>query len=309
LPLASKARAYLSQKLATDQSVPVAAFGLSVGGQTPEISDTQVQNWLDRTHQPFKYLCMLAVTLNSIRHPLSARAITCLRKRVLEIYSGVVDPNINTIRILLAVIHMAEMGQNADEITHALRRLPIDDGVRNRVSAIIRADSRLFIEFRDGFLAQTPTIDFLAFYLFAANKVGLTEAYIVDDKLKAQFSEFMKAWQNRESKVVNRIALAFLLLVSFVASVVAVFKVWWPISNGLYNWILSLTNNQLVESYLDDILKGIIALPIYAILGSALALWLHGDVSWSDIIGFEGVVKNARTVIRRALGRRDDNNV
>ena len=291
------AKNYLNLELprASNSNLPVIAFGLSIGGETPSLNDEQIKGWLSQTHRSFKGICMLAMTLSAMHHALSQQFVTNFQQEASKIYSGIISQNISTIRVLLAVIHMAEMGQNAEQITQSLRRLPIDESIRDRVSAVIRADSQLFIEFQDNQLTQNPTLDFITFYLFSANKLGLTKAYIIDNRLKTDFLTFAEEWGG-QSKAIHHVTLAILIMISLAASITVLVQIWWPLSNKLYEWSMKIWQDQpLITSYLDDLLKGIILLPVYLIIGAALGMWLHGRVKGNDIKP-ENIVANARTI-------------
>lgn len=306
LPLIAKAHEYLLQQ-PTDSlgpNLPLVLFGQTILKEKPSIGDPQIQAWLNRTQQPFKHLCLLAIALNELEHPLATVAVARLRDRVVEMHSVTVDPNISLIRVLLAVVHLAQMGEDGDQITEALDRLPIGDDTRSQISAVIRADSHLFVELRDEMLTDPPAIDLLSHYLFAASKLGLRDAYIVDDSLKTHFTVFLATWQHRQVRAINRNALAWLIAISSLFSIAALVSVWWPLSNWLYSWILQRSSSALVQSYLDDLLKAVILFPIYIVVGSALALWLRGQVALTDI-NPEGVTANVRAFVSQLLRRSD----
>lgn len=284
--LVVKAQQYLEKQIerCSDNEFPVVIFGLSlVRNNDLYLDDNRISDWLSRRHKPFVNLCLLAVALHRLSHPLVTDCVGLLQEAVFEAYTRTVNPNLSTIRILLAVIHMAEMGQSQEEIAATLRDFPLEESVRNRISAIIRADSRLFIEFRDGMLAQAPIISHLAYYLFAASELSLKNAYIISEPLKGQFEEFRKLVGRKSVKVVSPLPLVVVLAfsVAFVTLVLVWF--WWPRANNIYNMILNSTSNPLVQSYLDDTLKLLILIPLYVVCGSAAAIWLRGSVTWRDI--------------------------
>jgi hypothetical protein len=284
--LSTKAQQYLEDQLQQGLSseYPIILFGLSLARDgNIQVQEGTINNWLSRQQKPFAHLCLLTVALHSLGHPLFNQCAQALQGSAFENYVTTVAPNLSTIRVLLAVIHLAHIGQSSEEIETALSSLPLDKETREKVSAIIRADSRLFIEFRDGMLAQSPVVSHLAFYLFAAAKTSLRDAYIISGPLKDDFDEFRKSSDDVSVKVVARPVLAwFLLLFAALASFLLCLY-WWPLADKIYDWALTQTPNVLIQSYLDDVLKFFILLPLYVIYGSAMAVWLRGRIILKDL--------------------------
>jgi hypothetical protein len=301
--LTSQAGDYLEKKLQSISSrdFPLILFGLWMIGRTPQIDQTQIKEWLDRTHQPFKSLCMLAIALDALNHPLSKSAISRLRARILAIYFSAIAPNIATARILLAVVHMAEMGQDAEQITSALKNMPVEDEMRELISAVIRADSRLFIEFDDKSLTKPPVIEFLAFYLYAASLTGIDQAYLVTKSLKTQFTEWLKMYGNSNFRAIQQTPLTLLILLVLSGCVYILHELWWPLSNRIYEGTMSLLGESpLFESYLDDFLKWLVAIPVYCVVGFLAALWLYGKARLIDLRPGE-VTKNIKVIFQQTL--------
>lgn len=310
LKLAERAKAYLCDRLPdTNTSTldfPVVIFGLYQAGASPQITDVQIRHWLDRTHQPFHYLCMLAVTLKAWQHTSAQIAITYLQERVSSVYAETVAQNVSLVGILLSAIRMAEMGLSGDEITQTLHRIQSDETTPDQISAVITAGSKLLVEFNLNLSAHVPLIEGLVFYLFVANQLGLTEAYIIDDRQKAQFLEFTKVqMRGQRFRAVGSVEFASLVVIAFIVGVTAIYRIWWPISSEIYDWILTSSKNQLlVEIVATHALDGVILVPIYFVLGSALTLWLHGQVKWSDAVMPDKVISNALVLIRSIFDRR-----
>jgi hypothetical protein len=240
---------------------------------------------------------MQAVAMHDLDCPLSVGATNRFRMEVSGLYSSVVDSNISLVRALLAIIHMAAMGENAEQIVNALKKFPVDEEVRKRIVSVIRSDAHLFIEFRVDLLAHPPAIDFLAFYLFAASKLGLADAYIIGGELRAPFQEFLKLWQGTRIRAIDQGALLALIFITLIASVVVIFAIWLPLSDQLYNVIIKAVESQLLASYLDDFLKALVIFPVYLILGSLMALWIRGRSTWRDITP-DGVIANMYAIIK-----------
>ncbi len=284
--LSAIAQQYLESQMerCSETDFPVVVFGLSLAPNSNfEVDDQRVRDWLSRRQKPFVHLCLLAVALHRLEHTLLAESVCLLQDFVFDTYANAISPNLSTIRILLAVIHMAEIGQSGEEIEATLRNFPLSEDVRDRVSAVIRADSRLFVEFRDGMLAQSPILSHLAFYLFAASELSIRDAYIIPEPLKNEFDEFRKFLGGMSAKVVSRRLLAVILILVVGLTSFELFRRWWPLANEMYDTVLKLTTNALVQSLLDDVLKGLITLPLYAICGLAMAAWLRGSVRWKDL--------------------------
>jgi len=284
--LSAKAQQYLEDQLQQGLSseYPIILFGLSlVRDGNIQMQEDHISNWLSRQQKPFAHLCLLTIALHSLGHPLFNQCAQALQGSAFENYVTTVDPNLSTIRVLLAVIHLAHIGQSSEEIETALSSLPLDKETREKVSAIIRADSRLFIEFRDGMLAQSPIMSHLAFYLFAAAETSLRDAYIISGPLKSDFDEFRKSLSGVPVKVVARSVLAWCLLLFSVLASVLLYLYWWPMADAIYNWALAQTSIALLQSILDDALKLLISLPLYVIYGSAMAVWLRGRITWRDL--------------------------
>lgn len=311
LGLAERAKEYLRHRLpdtnTSTPNLPVVAFGLYQGGALPQIPEMQVRHWLDRTHQQFHYLGMLAVTLKAWQHQLAQKAITHLQERASLVYVETVEQNIGLVGVLLSVIRMAEMGQSAEQITEALKQVQTGKIAYDQINAVITADSKLFTEFSLNPSNQVPLIEGLAFYLFAAYQLGLTEAYIVDDQQKTQFSEFARIRMGgRQFKAVSRLEFAILIIIAFTVGVMLTFQIWWPISNILYDWIVDNFENQLLVEIVGNILlQAVILVPIYFVFGAALTLWLHGQIRWSDASKPEKVFANALILIESTFSKRN----
>jgi hypothetical protein len=284
--LVVKAQRYLEKQVGkcSEDDFPIVIFGLSrVRDNDLGLDDNRISGWLSRQHKPLVHLCLLAVALHRLGHPLVADSVKILQDAVSKAYVSTVNPNLSTIRVLLTVIHMAEMGQNEEEIAATLKDFPLEEDVCNRVSAIIRADSRLFIEFRNGMLAQSPIISHLAYYLFAASELSIKHAYIIPEPLKGQFDEFRKLIGGKSAKVVSRPSLAVLLASFLTFASLGLVWLWLPQANIVYNLILNSTSNPLVQSYLDDALKLLVLIPLYVTYGCATAIWLRGYITWKDL--------------------------
>ena len=282
--LVVKAQLYLEKQVGkcSEDDFPIVIFGLSLV-RNNDLDDNRISGWLSRQHKPFVHLCLLAVALHRLGHPLVTDSVKLLQDAVFGAYVSTVNPNLSTIRVLLAVIHMAEMGQSAEEIAATLKDLPLEEDVRNRVSAIIRADSLFFIEFRDEMLAQAPILSHLAYYLFAASELSIRNAYIISEPLKGQFDEFRKLVGGKSAKVVSRLPLAVLLTLFVAFASWELVRFWWPRANRVYNAILNSTSDSLVQSYLDDMLKLLVLIPLYVAYGCAAAIWLRGYITWKDL--------------------------
>jgi hypothetical protein len=284
--LVVKAQQYLEEQIerCSDNEFPIVIFGLSLVRKSDlNLDDNRISNWLSRPHKPFVNLCLLAVALHRLSHPLATDCVRLLQDAVFEAYTSTVNPNLNTIRALLSVIHMAEMGQSEKEIAATLKSFPLEENVRNRVSAIIRADSLFFIEFRDGMLAQAPILSHLAYYLFAASELSIRDAYIISKPLKSQFDEFRKLMGGMPAKVVSRPLLAVILVLFVALTSLELIRLWWPLANTIYDVILNSVSNSLFQSYLDDALKLLTLVPLYAIYGCAIAIWLRGSITRKDL--------------------------
>lgn len=284
--LVVRAQQYLEKQVerSSENDFPIVIFGLSlVRNSDLDLDDNRISDWLSGQHKPFVHLCLLAVALHRLGHPLVTDCVRLLQDAVFEAYVSTVNPNLSTIRVLLTVIHMAEMGQSEEEIAATVKDFPLEESVRNRVSAIIRADSHLFIEFRDGMLAQAPIISHLAYYLFAASELSIRHAYIISELLKGQFDEFRKLISGKSVKVVARLPFAVLLTLFVACASLELVRLWWPRANNIYAVILNSTSNSLIQSYLDDMLKLLILIPLYVTYGCAAAIWLRGSVTWKDL--------------------------
>jgi hypothetical protein len=305
--LVVRAQQYLGKQVERchENDLPVIIFGLSlVRNSDLDLDDDRISGWLSRQHRPFVNLCLLAVALHGLGHPLVNDCVRLLQDAVFEAYTSTVNPNLSTIRILLAVIHMAEMGQSKEEITATLRDFPLEENVRSRVSAIIRADSHLFIECRDGMLAQAPILSHLSYYLFAASELSIRHAYIISESLKGQFDEFRKLISGKSAKVVSRPLLAVLLTLFVAFASLELRRLWWPLANNIYTVILNSTSNSLIQSYLDDMLKLAILIPLYVTYGCAAAVWLRGSVTWKDLTpsGFRAALYEIASNIGGTIG-------
>lgn len=305
--LVVRAQQYLEKQVerCSENDLPVVIFGLSlIRNSDLDLDDNRISDWLSRQHKPFVHLCLLTVALHRLGHPLVTDCVRLLQDAVFEAYVSTVNPNLSTIRVLLTVIHMAEMGQSEEEIAATLKDFPLEESVRNRVSAIIRADSHLFIEFRDGMLAQAPILSHLSYYLFAASELSIRHAYIIPEPLKGQFDEFCKLIGGKSVKVVSRLSLAILLASFLTFASLGLVWLWLPQANNVYNLILNSTSNSLARSYLDDALKLLVLIPLYVTYGCATAIWLRGSVTWRDITpggfwaGLSEIVSNTVDAIR-----------
>lgn len=306
--LAENATAYLEQQLpntnTSPNNFPVILFGLYMGGAAPQINEMQIQHWLDRTHQPFYHLCMLVIVLKAWQHRLATEAIRQLQEKVAAVYAEIVNKNVGLVGVILSVIHLAEMGQNGDQIVETLKRLQLNNAAYEQISAVITGASQLFVQFEIDPSTQLPIVENLAFYLFAACQLGLTEAYIIDEHLKTQFFEFSRLRNNRQFKAVNRVELAVLIVIAFIVGVFIIFEVWWPLSDTAYNWALINIENQLGWGIFDDFLKALILVPVYFVFGATLTLWLHGQIQWGDTIKPDRVMENVSVLAKQILGKR-----
>ena len=303
--LSVQANQYLLRELdeSTNGDLPVLLLGLSANGGSNLADNTKVRKWLERTHLPFKHVCMLAVALHNLDSPLSVEATNRVRLAFSEAYADVVDSNISLVRALLTITHIAAMGENSPQIISTFKQFPVDRDICNRIISVIQSDAHLFIEFRKELLAHPPAIDLLAFYLFATKRVGFANAYVVDEELKSSFQEFLNLWRRVGVRAIDQRVLLGLILTAFVASVTALCSTWLPLSDWLYNSIMNAVDSDLLKSYLDDVLKTAVLFPIYFILGSLMGVWLHGRVSWHDI-GFEGIVDNTRQILKSIRNQR-----
>jgi len=284
--LVVRAQQYLEKQVerCSENDLPIVIFGLSlIRSSDLDLDDNRISDWLSRQHKPFVHLCLLTVALHRLGHPSVTDCVRLLQDAVFEAYVSTVNPNLSTIRVLLTVIHMAEMGQSEEEIAATLKDFPLEESVRNRVSAIIRADSHLFIEFRDGMLAQAPILSHLSYYLFTASELSIRHAYIISEPLKGQFDEFRKLISGKSVKVVSRLPLAVLLTLFVAFASLELVRLWWPRASNIYAVILTSTSNSLIQSYLDDMLKLLILIPLYVTYGCAAAIWLRGSVTWKDL--------------------------
>lgn len=301
--LSAQARKYLLQELGESANghLPVPLLGLSLNGGIKEVDQTSVRKWLERTHLPFKHVCMLAVALNDLDSPLSVEATNRFRLEISGVYSEIVDSNISLVRALLAITHIAAMGENTTRIINAFKYFPVDEAMRDRIVSVIQSDAHLFIEFREDLLAHPPAIDFLAFYLFATRRLGLADAYVIDSQMKVSFQEFLKLWRGVGVRTIDQRALLALIFTTFVVCVAVLLQVWLPISDWLYNLIMKAVDSALLASFLDDILKWAVLFPMYLIFGSLMGIWLYGRSTWHDIspggviTNMCGIIKSIRT--------------